>query len=73
MNKMHSFHYLSRHVGKGEREGIKRIHEVDDNNRIISIHVDRESIENKLIEYNEAHFTKAYETIAYRDKIYDKL
>ena len=45
MNKMHSFHYLSRHVGKGEREGIKRIHEVDDNNRIISIHVDRESIE----------------------------
>ena len=73
MNKMHSFHYLSRHVGKDEREGIKRIHEVDDNNRIISTHVDRESIENKLIEYNEAHFTKAHNIIVYRNKIYDKL
>ena len=73
MNKIHSFHYLLRHVGKGEREGIKRIHEVDENNRIISTHVDWESIENKLIEYNEAHFTKAYDTIVYRDKIYNKL
>jgi len=73
MNRMHSFHYISRHVGKGEREGIKRLHEVDEDNTIISTHVDRESIENKLIEHNEMHFTKAHNTIAYRDKIYKKL
>ena len=73
MNRMHSFHYLSRHVGKGEREGIKRLHEVNENNEIINTHVERERIEQKLIEHNETHFTKAHDTIAYKDKIYDKL
>ena len=73
MNKMHSFHYISRHVGKGEREGIKRIHEVDENNKIINTYVDQESIEDRIIKYNEMHFMKAHNTIAYRDKIYEKL
>ena len=73
MNRMYSFHYLSRHVGKGEREGIKRLHEVNENNKIINTYVERERIEQKLIEHNKTHFTKAHDTIAYKDKIYDKL
>lgn len=73
LNREHAFYYISRHVGKGEREGIKRIHEVDDNNKIIKTYVDRESIEDRIIKYNEMHFTKAHNTIAYRDRIYARL
>ena len=34
MQKTHAFHYISRHIGKGERESIKRIHTIDDNQKI---------------------------------------
>ena len=68
--KTHTFHYISRHVGKGDRDGIKRIHTVDDSNQIIKTYVNRKQIENKISRYNEKHLKKAYESIIYKDKIY---
>ena len=53
--------------------GVKRLYEVDEQNNIINTYINRESIENKLIEFNKAHFTKAYNTIAYKDKVYNQL
>lgn len=73
LNKQHAFHCISRHVGKGEREGIKRTREVDENNKIIKTHADRESIEDSIIKCNEMHFAKAHNSIAHADRIYEKL
>ena len=42
LQKTHTFHYITRHIGKGEREGIKRLHTVDDNNKIIKSCINRE-------------------------------
>ena len=35
--KDHTFRYILRHMGKGERDRIKRIHTDDNNNQIIKI------------------------------------
>ena len=73
MNKRHSFHHTSRHAGKGEREGIKQLHEVDNNDKITKTYADREGIENKIIECNEGHFMKAQNTVAHEDETHKKL
>ena len=41
------FHYLTRHAGKGARDSLKRVHVVDDNNKIIKTHVNREQYKRK--------------------------
>ena len=33
LRRNHTFHYLTRHIGKGERDSIKRIHIVDKNQK----------------------------------------
>ena len=73
LNKMHSFRYISRHVGRGDREGIKRLHVVDNNECIQETYVNRDRIEKEISKFNENHFKKAHNTIAYKDKIYEKL
>ena len=64
---------MSRHVGKGEREGVKRMHEVDENNKKIKTYLDCESIEDRIIKCNEMHFTKAHDSIAQADRACEKL
>ena len=73
MKRNHTFQYLTRHVGKGQRDGIRRLHKVDENNVIVETYIERTKIENKLLEYNTHHFTKAHNSIAYKDKIYKAL
>ena len=55
------------------RGNIKRLYEIDEDNKIKNTYINKESIESKIIEYNTKHFTKAYEIIAYKDKIYTQL
>ena len=40
----HSFHYLTQHVGKGAKNSIKRLHEVDQDLQIIKTHMLKEDI-----------------------------
>ena len=70
---MHSFYYISRLIGKGERDRIKRIYVIDKNQQIKNTYVDRERIQREKCDYNEAHFKKAHDTIAHKDKIYVQL
>ena len=42
LNRTHTFRHTSRHVGKGEREGIKRLHAVDADNKITKTCINRE-------------------------------
>ena len=55
------------------RGNIKRLYEIDEDNKIKNTYINKESIESKIIEYNAKHFTKAYQTIAYQDKIFTQL
>ena len=73
IQRNHEFRYLSRHAGKGKRESVKRIHECNNEEVITKSYIDRQSIESKIIEYNTKHFQQAHQSIAYKDKIYDKL
>ena len=54
--RQHTFHYLTVYARKGIKENIKRLHEVDDNNNIIRICLDREVIEEIIIEHNIQYF-----------------
>ena len=59
------FYYLTKHIRKGIRGNIKWLHEINKNNQIVKTYINTTSIENKIIEYNIKHFTKAHQTIAY--------
>ena len=52
----HTFHYLTCHSGKGIRDNIKRLYEINSNNKIINIYLDKHSIKEKIIEYNTKYF-----------------
>ena len=68
VNRKHMFHCLTRHAGKGARYSLKRVHTVDDNDKIIKTHVKIEIIEDETIKYNVKYFTKSYDDIVHREK-----
>ena len=70
LHRNHIFHYISKHIGKGERYRIKWLHVVIKNNQIIDTYVKWEQIEDKISKYNVKHLKKAYKSIIYKDKIY---
>ena len=41
MMRNHTFHYLSRHAGKGQRDSIKRLHKVNEKQEIIETRVEK--------------------------------
>ena len=71
--RQHTFNRLSRGVGKGERNSLKRVRIMNDNGEIIKEVQDRESIEQEIVEYNVKHFRQAFASKAYKDKVYNKL
>ena len=73
MNRKHMFHYLTRYPVKGARDSLKRVHVIDDNNKIIKTHVKRETIEEETSKFNVKYFTKAHDAMSYRDKTCKKL
>ena len=50
------FHYLTKHTGRGVKENIKRLHQVDSNNKIKNTFLDQEPIKKAIMEYNKLHF-----------------
>ena len=72
LSRDHTFHYLSRHVGKGVKDNIKRL-QVKHSNGDIETVIERKEIEDKIKDYNTKHFKKAHNSIAYKDKICHKL
>ena len=73
LKRDHTFHYLSRHVGKGMRESMKRLKIVGSNKVHDECIVDREKMEEKIMDYNRKHFKKAHSSKVYNDKIYKEL
>ena len=54
--KNHSFQYLTIHVRKGAREGLKILHKKDNDNRIIESCKIRNEIEGAIMEFNKEHY-----------------
>jgi len=73
LKRDHTFHYLSRHVGKESRSGLKRLCINQSDNEGSKIIVKREEIEQEIMSYNTQHFKKAHASKVYNDKIYGEL
>ena len=73
LKRNHTFHYISRHAGKGLRQKLRHLHLPDEEGNIQTTIVKREEIEEKIADYNEKHLKKAHGSIAYKDKIYHQL
>ena len=73
LRKTCTFHCITRHIGKKDRDGSKRMHAVGENNQIFKTCVYREQMEREIIMCNKKHLKHAYSSIIYEDKMYDKL
>jgi len=73
LRRDHTFHYLSRYVRKGKRETMKRLQIPSSNGSEDEYVIDREKMENKIMEYNRSHFKKAHNSKVFNDKIYKEL
>ena len=73
MMRNHTFQYLSHHAGKGQRDGIKRLYQVNQNNKIVETYVEWSKIEKELLNYNALYFIQAHYAKAYKDKVHNTL
>jgi len=72
-NRNHPFQYLTRNFSKEKYNHFKRLHQVDENNKIINTFLDWKTIEIEIIQFNESHYKKVFETKVVTDKMQDKL
>ena len=68
-----TFKKLSNRVGKGNKCSLKNIKVIDSGRNVVKEYYDRKSIEKAIAEYNIGHFRQAFESKAYKDRIYKKL
>ena len=54
-NRLHTFHYLTRHAGKGVNGCLKKLIVKDNEGKLLML-VNRESIEEEIIRYNKQFF-----------------
>ena len=71
-NRLHTFHYLTRHAGKGVNGCLKKLIIKEDKGKLSTL-VDRESIEEEIIQYNKQFFKKPTEMKVFNNKIYKRL
>ena len=64
---------LTKQVGKGNKQSLKRVKVVNEANGFVNEFHDRKSIEEEIAKYNKKHFRKAYSSQAFKDKLYSKL
>ena len=57
----YAFKYITKHIGRGSKKSLIRVHKVDGNQKIIRTHIGKEAIEQMLMNHNRKHFTMAYE------------
>ena len=73
MKSQHSFHCLTKHVGRGPKNSLKRVHILDNNDNIDKTLIQKEKIEQAIIQHNTNHYSQALDTPTHKDKIYNKL
>ena len=73
IRRNHTFHYISRYIGKGGRENIKQLHIINTNSEVDETLIKREEIEDRIKQHNINHFKKVHNSIACKDKMHKRL
>ena len=55
-----TFDMLTKQVGKGNKQSLKRVKVINEANGVVNEFHDRKSIEEEIAKYNKKHFRKAY-------------
>ena len=71
--RQYTFKMLIKHIGKGEKNSLKQIKIINENNEIVKECQDRKNIEIEIAKYNKKHFRQAYSSKPFKDKIYPQL
>ena len=71
--RANAFKYLTKHVGKGVKGNLKRLHIVNEEDKIVRTIIEKEQMEKEIMEYNVQHFKQAHNSEIYNDKIYAEL
>ena len=64
-----TFTCLTRHIGKGGKGSLKKLHEVNQNLEIVKTHVLKEEIESITFAHNTKHHTADHDAAVYNDEI----
>ena len=64
---------MTRNIGKGIKGLLQRLHEQNENGKMIRMHLICQSIKKMLIDFNTNYFSKVLESEMYKDKIFQKL
>ena len=62
MKHQHSFQYLTKHIGRGPKNSLKRVHISNENNNIVKTLIQKEEIERVIIQHNINHYSQALDT-----------
>ena len=73
MKRQKSFHCVTKHVGRGVRGCLKRVHKVNEDNKITCTKIGKDEIEEETIKHNRKHFTKAHDNPVHKDKMCNEL
>jgi len=71
-NRLHTLHYLIRYAEKSVNGCLKKLIITDENGTLRTL-LDRETIEQEIMNYNKRFFTQPTERKVYNDRIYKKL
>jgi len=71
--RQNTFNILSKEVGKGQKNSLKRLYVQDLETQQYKQISDRNKIEKEIMKHNQNHFKQAFDSKAYIDRIYDKL
>ena len=56
MNRKYLFYYILKYVGKGVQGSLKKLHVKNQQSKILKSHIQKEAIEEEIIEYSTKHF-----------------
>ena len=68
-----AFKCMTKHIGRGRKRGLIKVHEVNENNQIVKTHIGEEEIEKTIMNHNRKHYSKAKNTPVCQDKTCNQL
>ena len=71
MRRNSDFRCLTCNVGKGQKNGLRRL-EIEERDRVVTV-CNKEEIEKKIINHNKEHFSEVKGTTAHDDKIHYRM
>lgn len=68
LNQNYEFKYMTKTVGKGDKNPLTRVNVVNDDNEVIDTYLDRAKIKQHVSRFNRNHYYKAKNTPVYQNR-----